>query len=159
MKSGQRGSTLVEFAFAGLLLFIALFAALEFARWMYLWNSMTEATRRGARVAAVCPINDPAIARVTVFINPFSGTGTDSPLFPDLDVGNVAVEYLGQDGSVLGAPTYDNIKFVRVSIQNYSLTYNIPLIGAVSSPPFSTTLAAESLGRDSLDDINSRSCF
>lgn len=71
MKSGQRGSTLVEFAFAGLLLFIALFAALEFARWMYLWNSMTEATRRGARVAAVCPINDPAIARVTVFINHF----------------------------------------------------------------------------------------
>ncbi|MEJ2605027.1 MAG: hypothetical protein P8172_17455, partial [Gammaproteobacteria bacterium] len=39
----------------------------EIARAYYVYTMMNDGTRRGARVAAVCPINDPAIARAAVY--------------------------------------------------------------------------------------------
>ena len=72
----QRGVTSVEFAIIGLLVMIVLFAVLETGRLLFVFNALEEATRRGARVAAVCQVNDSAIAEITVF-NP-SGGGADS---------------------------------------------------------------------------------
>lgn len=139
----QRGLAVVEFALVGLLTFIILFGAIELARLIYTWNALTDGTRRGARVAAVCPLNHPAIANVTIWRRP---DGTDTGIgFPGLTTARVKVDYL----TAAGAPnaTLVNTAFVRVAITGYQLPLFIPLLDlTIAMPPFETTLPAESLG-------------
>ena len=59
----QGGLTTVEFAIVGLVLLTTLFAIIEFGRIVFTYNVLQEGARRAARVAAVCAVNDPAIAR------------------------------------------------------------------------------------------------
>jgi len=49
----QRGVYLVEFAILAAVFFLFVFALLELARAVYLWNMVHEVTRRAARAAAV----------------------------------------------------------------------------------------------------------
>jgi len=143
----QRGITTVEFAIIGLLVMIVLFAVLETGRLLFVFNALEEATRRGARVAAVCQVNDSAIAEITVF-NP-SGGGADSGLLSGLTTGNVDVEYLDQGGNALGDPmgSYGLIRFVRVSITGFMYQLIIPLfMQNFATPNFATTIPRESLG-------------
>lgn len=134
----QRGVTIVEFALVGLLVFIVLFGCLEFGRALYTYNSLTEGTRRGARLAAVCPRDDPAIAAATIF----DGTGVG---FPNLTTANVVVDYLDEAGATTAL--FSSIAYVRVSITGYELPLNIPVLNpTITMPAFSTTLPRESLG-------------
>ncbi|MFH0343099.1 MAG: TadE/TadG family type IV pilus assembly protein [Chromatiales bacterium] len=153
MKNRQSGLATVEFAIIGMLFFIVLFAVIEFGRLLFTWNTLTEATRRGARVAAVCPVNHPAIARITVFNRPGGG---GSPVLPNLAPGDVAVQYLGDNGNDLGnAPSFSNIAYVSVGISGnsdgvpgYQHQMLIPLLAmTLTSPWFQTTLPRESLGQ------------
>jgi Flp pilus assembly protein TadG len=150
--SGQRqsGLVVVELALVGLIAFILLFGAIEFGRLMYTWNVMTEGTRRGARVAAVCPIDEAGqtkVKRATLFRDP-NGDGLAGDIgFPGLEPDNVQVEYLKADGTA--AATRNDVEFVRVSIINYELQLLIPgLFPTITMPSFATTLPAESLGVD-----------
>ncbi len=143
----QRGLATVEAAIVGLVAMITLFGVIEVARVFFVMNALEEATRRGARVAAVCQLNDAAIAEVTVF-NP-SGGGANSALLPGLTTGNVLVQYLDEGGNVLGAPggSFGLIRFVRVSIVNFAHQLIIPLATRTfTMPNFATTIPAESLG-------------
>ena len=79
----QKGIALVEFAIVGALAILMIFAVLEIARAIFVANALTEATRRGARMAAVCPLNDPAIAQVATFNAP--GAGDTSPIIKGLN--------------------------------------------------------------------------
>lgn len=54
MKRREAGATAVEFALSLLLFSMFLLGLLDFARMLYTWNAATEATRAGARYAAVC---------------------------------------------------------------------------------------------------------
>ena len=54
LKSGQAGSTAVEFALVLLIFLTFLLAITDFTRMLYTWNAANEATRAGARYAAVC---------------------------------------------------------------------------------------------------------
>ena len=73
-----------------------LFAVIEIGRAMFVWNAMVEATRRAARVAVVCPVDDPSIAQVAVFSNPEGGGSSKIPGFkPE----NLDVTYLDENGS------------------------------------------------------------
>ncbi len=63
----SKGTTTVEFAIVGALLFIMIFGVFEVGRGYYVYSMLDEVTRRGARLAAVCPINDPAISRRAIF--------------------------------------------------------------------------------------------
>ena len=72
----QSGVAVVEFAIVGALALILIFAVLEIARAFFVANALTEATRRGARMAVVCPVNDPAIAQVATFNAPGAGNAT-----------------------------------------------------------------------------------
>jgi len=143
----QQGVTTVEVAIVGLFAMITLFSVMEIARVFFVFNALNEATRRGARVAAVCQLNDTAIAEITVF-NP-SGGGAASSLLPGLTTANVEVRYLDQGGNVLGNPlgSFGLIQFVRVSIINFSHQLIIPLFARTfTTPSFATTIPAESLG-------------
>lgn len=154
MKRKQTGVTTVEFAIIGMLFFIVLFGVIEFGRLLFTWNTLTEATRRGARVAAVCPVNHPAIARITVFNGP--GSGGKSPVLSNLVPGDVAVRYLDDNGNDLGnAPTFSNIAYVSVGISGnsdgapgYQHQMLIPLLAmTLTSPWFQTMLPTENLGQ------------
>lgn len=139
----QKGLTTVEFSIIGLVAMVVLFGLIEFSRLVFTVNALSEATRRGARMATVCPINDPAIARVTVFNAP--GGGGTSPIVGGLTTGNVAVDYLTRAGTPTG--TFANIEFVRVRIVGFQHTLLVPLFGLTFAlPEFPSTLPRESLG-------------
>ena len=64
MTNGQqRGATTVEFAIIGVAMLLVLFGVIEVGRAMFVMNALGEATRRAARMAAVCPLNDTAAAQ------------------------------------------------------------------------------------------------
>jgi len=151
MKKKQQGTFIVEFAIIAAALFIVLFAVMELARIIWIWNTAAEATRRGARVAAVCPIDvnpDSKVHRATVFAD-ISNTGpTPSPILRGLDTGHVDVFYLDEDGTDLeDAATFENTRYVRVSLSGYPVKALIPFIDIeITLPPFETTIPSESLG-------------
>lgn len=139
----QHGTTTVEFAIIGLLAMIVLFGVIEVARVFFVYNALEEATRRGARVAAVCQVNDPAIAQIASFTA--SGAGIVGGLTP----ANIAVEYLGEAGNLLADPigSYGLIRYVQVRIVGFNHQLMIPLFGSTfQTPPFTAVLPAESLG-------------
>jgi hypothetical protein len=141
------GLASVEFAIVGMMAMVVLFAVLEVGRALFVFNALEEATRRGARMAAVCPLNDPAIAEVAMFGQ--AGGGGASPLLSGLDTGNVALEYLNGTGGIIGDPAgnYAQIRFVRVRIDDFQHRLIIPLFGTTfDMPGFETTLPRESLG-------------
>ncbi len=127
-KARQTGEAIVEFAIVALVFFTLLIGVMEFGRWMFTLNAATEATRWGARLAAVCDQDDPHIKQKMRFI---LGSVTDA---------QIAIQYQpsGCDAS--------NCSSVEVSLVNASFTPLIPFFGtAVALPAFSTNLPRESM--------------
>ena len=141
----QSGTTLVEFALVGWLFIVLLFAAIEGARLMFTWNTVTEATRLGARTAAVCGVNDAVIKTVTQF--------NDNRILPaDFTADAITVNYLDIDGNPVADPSPGNaagflqIEFVEVRI-DYQYDFLVPFFNnAITLPPFSTVRPREALG-------------
>ncbi len=147
MRKRQKGMHLVEFAIVGTVFLLILFALIEFGRALFVMNSLGEATRRGVRLAVVCPIGDAAIREVAIF-NP-SGGGGNSSMIAGLTTANVVVEYLDTTGGVIGNPAtnFVQIRSVRVRITNFTHTFLIPLVNiSFVTPGFPATLPRESLG-------------
>ncbi|MEI6068791.1 MAG: TadE family protein [Methylococcaceae bacterium] len=150
-KPKQKGAETVEFAMIALLFFAVLFAIIEFGRALFVWNALAEATRRGARMAVVCPydIESPIPKQVAIF-GDYASSLTTSPIIVGLTPAMVNVRYLNQDGAVETNPM--RIEFVEVGIIDYPYQFIIPLwgssitVGSLASPAFTTTLPAESLG-------------
>ncbi len=95
-------------------------------------------------MAAVCPINDPAIAQAAAFNNTLS---------PGLDAGDIVVEYLDDSANVVPNPAvaagFNTIHFVRVRVVGFQHQMFIPLVSALSQitmPEYATMLPRESLG-------------
>ncbi len=150
----QKGLATVEFAVVATAAFIVLLGVIEVSRALFVWNSLTEATRRGARVAAVCPMHHSAVPKVAIFGS--FDSGDQSPVISGLTSNNIQVEYLQKDGSASG--NYEDTDFVRVSIVDFQQPLFIPGAWAdIIAPPFSTTLPAESLGYN--PDTESRVCY
>lgn len=164
MKTRQSGMALLELALGSGVLLLAFLAVIELGRVLFVWNTLTEATRRGARLAAVCPVDHPAIRRVAVFNT--QGVAGHSPVLANLTTDAIQVDYLDMKGAVLTNPAsqYENIASVRVSIRNYPFIPVIPLLHTppLHAPAASTVLPAESLGAmPNPDNPNTgvRQCF
>ncbi len=143
-KYWQHGLSTVEFAIVALVLFMLIFGVIEFGRAFFVASALDEATRRGARMAAVCPINDPAIAQAAAFNN---------ALIPGLDAGDIVVEYLDESANVVANPAvaagFITIRFVRVRVVGFQHQMFIPLVTPLSQftmPEYATLLPRESLG-------------
>jgi hypothetical protein len=137
----QTGVTTVEMAIVAALMLVVLFAVLEVGRAFFTMNALEEATRRGARVGVVCQVNDPAIQQIASF--------ADIALVGGLTPAHIQVDYLANDGSVVGDPmgAYTTISFVRVSVSDYRHQLLIPFFfRTITLPAFATTLPRESLG-------------
>ena len=152
----MKGLYTVELAFVAPIAFLVLFTILEAGRAMFVYNTLEEVTRRGARLAAVCQLNDSAIAALAILGG--ANGGNSSPVVPGLTTTNISVSYLNENGTAISNPanSFGNIEFVRVEIQGFEHELLIPgLSSAMQSfftPRFSTTLPRESLGvtRDGL---------
>jgi hypothetical protein len=143
----QSGIALVEFAIVGGFAIMMIFTVLEISRAVFVVNALTEATRRGARMAAVCPINDSAIAQVATFNAP--GGGNTSPIVYQLDTTDFILEYLDLGGAVIGDPVgnFNLIRYVQVRVVDFEHELLIPFAQATfTMPEFTTTLPRESLG-------------
>jgi hypothetical protein len=178
MKS-QRGAALPEFALIALVFFALLFSAIEVGRWLFTWNTLVEATRRGARIAAVCPLFDDYIKIATVFGTPSQSrpiAAQTSPILPGLNSNHVSIVYY----SIVDASTYQSyttladanankaiIQLVEVGLDlnsnNWNYRFIAPLIGSILGniipPSFKTILPIESLGdRQTLTGTNANKC-
>jgi Flp pilus assembly protein TadG len=133
----MRGLATVEFAIVGATLMMVLFACLEFGRATYSFAALNEGTRRAARLAAVCPLNDPKIVAAVNFMGISGFTNA-----------NVSVNYLNASGASLGAtPALVSVYYVRVGIVGFTIPLAIPMVNpTLTSPSFTVTLPAESLG-------------
>ena len=150
IRSRQKGTVMVELAIISLLFFILLFAVLEFSRLFFVWNAVADATRLGARAAAVCIVNSNDIAEITRS----DPNATGNPLLPnDIDASNIQVRYLNANGAQVvnpnpaNVPGFMQVRYVEVSIINYQHELLIPVLGGmVTLPPFTTTRPREALG-------------
>ena len=125
----QRGVAAVEFALVAGIFFMFLIGAMEMGRVLFYWNTTTEATRLGARIAVVC--NKDA-SQVFTKMN---------ALFPMIATADIDVTYLP-----VGC-TVDTCESVTVAIKpDKEIPTFIPY-GALELilPPFTTTLSRESM--------------
>lgn len=144
MRHYQRGVTTVEFAIVGAVLFTLIFGVIEFGRALFVANILVEGTRRGARMAAVCPIGSNRVAQATIFANADGVSG----IAPNLRTNNVVVSYLDQAGAPVPNPgaNFTSIAYVQVRIVDFRQTMMMPLMPEFLIPAFTATLPVESLG-------------
>lgn len=120
---------IVEFAFVAMIFFTLLLGIMEFGRWLFTLNAAAEATRWGARLAAVCSKDAPVIeAKMRFMLGSLDPNRTDQ----------ISIQYTptGCDAT--------NCEAVTVSLTNVSFTPLIPFMGvAVPIPPFTTSLPRE----------------
>jgi hypothetical protein len=164
-KYNQCGVAAIEFAIVALILFVLLFAILEFGRLFYVFNTVQEVTRHAAREAVVSQVNNSntSPAKIKALFN-----STVMPAGGEITVGNVDIRYLrttdiGSEISPSRLPptgadnitacldptgAYDCIGFVHVSITNATYVPMVSLFPYLSVPiPASTvTMPAESMG-------------
>lgn len=140
----QLGLSTVEFAICAAVLLMLIFGVIEVGRAYFVAAALDEAARRGARMAAVCPVNDPAIAQAAAF---------DGALVFGLDSSDIVVEYLDEGGAPVANPAdpadFRLIRFVRVKVVGFQHQMFIPLTTALSQftmREYSTVLPRESLG-------------
>ena len=146
-RSKERGVYTIEFAIVGAVFFLLLFAVIEVGRLFFVWNVLTEASRRGARLATVCHFDHGAISGTISAFNPMleAALFDNVPMAPNLSITNLQISYLQMDGTPVA--DIDDIALVRAEITDYQHQLFIPgLFLTLNSPSFSTTLTRESLG-------------
>jgi Flp pilus assembly protein TadG len=141
-KYRQRGAALVEFALVAMIFFVLLIGIFEFGRLMFTWNTAVETTRRGARLAVVCDMNDAQIkARM-------------EQMLPVLRDGDIQITYL-PSGCDVDTCLSVTVEILPGSQAAAAYQYVIPLINSNwKIPAFSTTLTRESLQNGSGLDAN-----
>lgn len=133
----QRGAAAVEFAIVSALFFILLFGIMEMGRVLYYWNTATEATRLGARIAVVCDLNDSQIKDRMQALFPILGDA-------DIDIdyqpsGCVPYVPAGGGGTACTQATVN----LQVAQPVQTIIPFLPM--TIPWPAFSTTLPRESL--------------
>jgi Flp pilus assembly protein TadG len=143
ISSNERGAALVEFTIAAVVFLTSIFGVLEAARLLWTHNTLSDATRRGARYAVSHPSSDVSAVNNMVVYGNVSGTGT--PVAFGLTGDNVVVQY--KPSPVTGIFSYPG-GAVTVSITGYVFRFVVPLIGTtIAMPDYHTTLTAESAGQ------------
>lgn len=153
------GVYLVEFAIIGLLLFTLLFGVLEMGRLYFTVETLNEVVRRGARLAAVCDIQDPVVLRRAIF-NAATEVG-GSRLIGSLETADLTLDYLDVNGVAIPSPGdldsasgFSAIRYVRLRVVNFPFELLIPgFRGEFTLPVFRSTIPRESLGSDGESEV------
>jgi hypothetical protein len=157
-RAPQRGAAAVEFALIATVFFTLLLGIFEFGRFMYLWSSSQEVTRRAAREAVVLWVSQAGTAKNRALFG-----GASLPAGAEITADKITIQYLnaaGNPASPLPSDPEDNmsacldmdrvascIRYVEASVT----TQYVPMIGlfaflAIDLPPSTVTMPAESLG-------------
>ena len=124
----QRGVAAVEFALIASILFTLLIGAMEMSRVLFYWNTATEATRLGARLAVVCN-QDAAIIKTRM-----------SDMLGVLTPSNINITYTPSGCDI------NSCRSVTVNITGLTVATVIPFVPlSLNMPPFTTTLPRESM--------------
>jgi len=147
----QSGTTTVEFAIVGLVLLVSILGVFEVARGYYTAAMLDEVTRRAARLAAVCPVNDPAVPQLAIMNA--SGDASASRFVNGLQPANVAIDYLDDSNAIVPNPSdlsgFLQIRYVRARITGFTYQVNLPFVAGLASltmSDFVHVLPRESLG-------------
>ena len=154
-----RGVATVEFALVCMIFFTLIFGTLEFARMLYVYNTLQEVTRRAAREMTVRWIDQEAAVKTLALF----GEAT-LPAGAEITASSINIEYLNANGNVVtsfpsnpgdnlsacgdAARTANCIYSVRVSINagNYIPMLSIFSFLGLALPSSSVTMHAESMG-------------
>ncbi|MBP0629521.1 MULTISPECIES: TadE/TadG family type IV pilus assembly protein [unclassified Cupriavidus] len=130
----EAGATAIEFAIVASIFFMLLIGIAEFSRVLFYWNTAGEATRLGARIAAVCDAKDATIKeRMT-------------KLMPKLQATNIQIGYEPSGCDADADAARSTCRSVTVSVANVSVKTFIPVVPiTLAMPSFTTTLPRESL--------------
>lgn len=141
-RERQRGVAAVEFALVAGLFFSLLIGIMEMGRVLFYWNTATEATRLGARMAVVCDVDDTTVKTKM------------TRLFPLISADDIKVTY-----SPTGCTDAKTCYEATVRIEPVSVTTVIPFIPlTLSLPAFSTTLPNESMESSASDGVANPVC-
>lgn len=138
LKSRQSGSTAVEFALVLLIFLTFLLAITDFSRMLFTWNAANEATRAGARYAAVCDdkSNKAAVlARMQALLPQIS----DINLVWEDDKGNSCTS-----ATCVGV----TVTIVGLNYQWISPIAGLAALAPIPMPTFKTFLTREIMGQD-----------
>jgi hypothetical protein len=138
LKSMQAGATAVEFALVLLLFLMFLLGVVDFSRMLFTWNAATEATRAGARYAAVCDDTNFQGAVLTRM----------QKMVPEITSVSVTWSPLNCTASTCEGVT------VAITGLNYEWISPVPgvVISAIPMPTFSTYLYREIMRQDPNSD-------
>ena len=128
MKTKQQGMVAVEFALITIILVTLMFGVIEMSRALYYWNTATEATRLGARLAVVCD-QDASTIKTKM-----------QAMLSVLEADQISVTYLpaGCDSN--------SCRSITVSINGFNFNTLVSLLPLnIPMPSFSTTLPRESM--------------
>lgn len=135
----QGGATVVEFALVLLTFLMFLLAILDFSRLLFTWNAAAEATRAGARFAAVCDDTgqkDAVLAKMRAML-------------PEIGDISLTWEPAGCDNITCEG--------VTVRITDIDFQWISPLVGAagptLALPNYQTYLPREIMRRDPNSDL------
>lgn len=140
------GAAIIEFAAVTTLFLTLLLGIMDFGRMLFVWNSVAEATRRGARVAVVCDKADAALVRAKM-----------KEIVPELTDANIVIQWQNPQGVASTTCDWTTCKGVQVSIyndaanpadpNNFRIAPISPFMGFVMPPvpAFATYLPRESM--------------
>jgi hypothetical protein len=124
----QRGAAAVEFALVSILFLALVIAVIEFSMLMYVYSTAIEATRLGARIAAVCDVGDDVVKTRMKW------------MLSILEPGNIDISYPAAGCSSAACDP------VTVRITNLTYRATIPLVPLTFNvPDFATSVPSESL--------------
>lgn len=136
----EAGATLVEFSLAASVFLLALFGVLEISRLLWTYNALADGVRRGARYAALNPVNsETAVRNMVVYGTASPGEGA-APIVYGLTTERVTVTYSGTFGVQRGTVT------VRVSGYAFQFIALPPLTGSLTLPEYQVSITGESAG-------------
>ncbi|MES2018874.1 MAG: TadE family protein [Pseudomonadota bacterium] len=158
-RQRQQGVATVEFALVSIIFFTLLFGTLEFARMLFVYNTLQEVTRRTAREMTVRWVTDEATAKSLALFGAASLPGAAA-----ITADSIQIDYLTADGNIVAnrpsdpgdnlsacgdaGRTANCIYSVRVSINpvNYSPMLAMFSFLNLALPSSSVTMHAESMG-------------
>jgi Flp pilus assembly protein TadG len=127
----QIGAAAVEFALVSTVFFMLLIGTIEMGRLLWTWNAAVEATRKGARMAAVCDIGDADIKTRMI------------QMLPALSNSNITITYQSP-GMANNACTTANCQSIQVSLTGFNYSPIVPFVPmTIRLPPFTTTQRRE----------------
>ncbi|MCF7362983.1 pilus assembly protein CpaE [Vibrio diazotrophicus] len=145
----QQGITIVEFTLVASTLLLLVFAILELGYFTFNLQALNDLTRRAARIATVCQVDDGDVIR-SLTMSEFVPKGFTNE--------NLKIDYLDAEGVSVPNVLADDapIHYVKAEVVDYNYGFSGILNflgdnGVISVPAFETVLVRESLGVGRLD--------